>query len=413
MGSKARAILIAVIAVVVLGAGTIVFVILSQRGPAPSTFVGPTTVAPTAPTPAPEPVPTVPVQPPKEEAGAPPPPLVDRTERCQGPNPIALTIDCSKKAFVSKGTAQTVYIGRDGNPVDAFVATPLMGIVPGPFLATDTNSISSATITEIGRVLPSKSSPIEILGGVAAVSDKVIDQLVSAGYARSNIERISGQNRHETATKIAEKIMSIKTVQTAFVTEDQALVDAYGVAPAASGNLPNQNSVSVILLTNRGSKSLNPTTAAFLSSNPNLNIVTIVGGEAVVTPSVESQINALPSVLLVKRIAGGDRVFTNYRILQAYFFNPTEAYIANAFPNSGTNGLYSAQAGASMAALNGEPLIMTRPDVIGEEQRRFFLCVFADDIYLARLAGDGTDLSPTLEAEVSKMIAGNSATCAP
>ncbi len=115
-------------------------------------------------------------------------------------------------------------------------------------------------------------------------------------------------------------------------------------------------------------------------------------------------------IVLVDRIADINRVWTNLRILTRFFLSPTQAFVANAYPDKGQNGLYSAQAGAVMAANAGEPLLMIDPNLVPEGQKRF-LCSFSKDIWLAMVSGTYQDISRATESELLTYINGTNSFC--
>ncbi len=243
MDSKKRLILIAVVVVVLVAGASVFFVFLARKNKAPSTFVTGTNLTETTTAPSTGMVPKTPSQtvPPAQTAPAPPQqtftppppatPPADRTDRCQGGDPVALTIACSKKAFPKARSAQEMYISRADNSVDAFTATPLIAQTASAYLAVDSSGIGSASLAEINRVLVSQTSPVVILGGNAAVSPNVESQLRAAGF--NNIKRLFGANRYQTASVIAEEVIKTKggPILNAFLTEGSFLVDAYGIGP--------------------------------------------------------------------------------------------------------------------------------------------------------------------------------------
>lgn len=358
MSGRARAILISVIVLLVIGAAIVVFVILSQRGAVPTFVAEPEApleerVEPIPPEPTIEEVapPVVPEPQPEEALFVPPPlPPADTTTRCTGNGPIELTINCARLMFPQSGSAQKLFLSRSDNTVDAFVATPWIGNVGGAYLAVDTSSASSQVLSEIDRLLPNKTAEIIILGGTAAVSDNVVSQLNAQGYG--NVRRVFGQNRYSTATAIAEEVIKLASgpIRSFFLTEGQFLVDAYGAGPVAAGTAPSTG-LRFILINPRGSSTLHPATASFLQLHPELVVSTIFGGTSAVPSQIETILRQNPyNMVVVERVADVDRYWTNFRTIARFYTQPTRVIITNGNPGQvgGDNGAYSMQVGGSI-----------------------------------------------------------------
>lgn len=415
MAMTKRGVAITIILVVALvGAAVGIFVFVRQQAV-------PTFVAPTIQPPPPPPTPTVP----PPTTVAPPPPLAppptnffapqnDQIVRCTGSEPTELSINCSQLTFPNPNTAEAAYLSRKDNPVDAFVGSSLIGATNGTYIAVDTNQVSPAVLAELGRVLVNKAAPIRILGGVVAVSDNVINQLLAAGY--TDVARIFGPNRNATAAKIAEEIIRVNAaaggnqIRSFVLSENQFLVDAYGVGPSLSGKAPNTR-LGYILLADRGSSVLPQVTVDFLDQHPELVVADLVGGDKAINPQVESYLRT--RMAIVTRTADVDRYWTNYRWLQRkYSQDPVGAVLGNGDPNKapGGNELYSLQAGSAMASMTGFPLLLMMPDNMPEGQ-----CIFLHTYNLAitgaGLSGNFSDITPAGEAEVQALISGRHPVC--
>ena len=83
--------------------------------------------------------------------------------------------------------------------IDALNAGPYAGRLKAPVLLTKTKEMDAGTLAEIERL---KAKEVIIIGGVNAVSEKVANQLKAKGLT---VNRIFGENRYETALKVAEE----------------------------------------------------------------------------------------------------------------------------------------------------------------------------------------------------------------
>lgn len=92
------------------------------------------------------------------------------------------------------GSAATVVVSRADTFADSLAAAPLTAT--GPLLYTSTDSIPDATRAELQRVARADAT-VYLLGGTAAISQTVQDQLAAMGYT---VTRLAGARRVETLT---------------------------------------------------------------------------------------------------------------------------------------------------------------------------------------------------------------------
>lgn len=142
----------------------------------------------------------------------------------------------------------------DKNFADALSGTLLAYDLNAPMLITSSQTLNSDIESEISRL---KAKNVYILGGNAVVSSNVENQLKSKGY---NVVRLSGKDRYETATKIADKALQTKTTDTAY------LVTGYEFQYAMlSSSLAAKVNAPVLFTESSG---LNETTKNFLVAHP-------------------------------------------------------------------------------------------------------------------------------------------------
>lgn len=95
----------------------------------------------------------------------------------------------------------TVIIASGEKYTDILKATVLGSEKDAPILLTKKGLLDSKTIAEIERLNPEE---IIISGGVYSVSNDVVSQL--SDY---RVTRISGEVRHETASKIVDEVITM------------------------------------------------------------------------------------------------------------------------------------------------------------------------------------------------------------
>ncbi len=148
-----------------------------------------------------------------------------------GSNRIFTAIEAARRGFPNG--ANTVVIATGWSWPDALGGAALAGVADAPILLTYADRLPDEVATEIRRLGASK---VYVLGGTGAVASQVETQLAGI-VGRSNVERLGGVNRYETARKIAAKVVSLQGASydgTAFVATGANFPDALGASPIAA-----------------------------------------------------------------------------------------------------------------------------------------------------------------------------------
>lgn len=223
-------------------------------------------------------------------------------ERLSGYLRYDTAVEVSKEGWAS---ADTVILARGDDYADALAGVPLAYELDAPILLTANNKLVEQAEKEIKRLKPKK---IILLGGENALSNHV----EKAAKKLANTERIQGNNRVETAVKIAGK-MKPNQAGKAVVVNGYDFPDAMSVAAhAAKEGLP-------ILLTQ--AKKLSAGTKQAIQ-DLNVKQTILVGGEKVVAPNVAKQ---LPNT---KRLEGSDRYGTNIEVAKHFGVKSKSLYVA-------------------------------------------------------------------------------------
>ena len=160
---------------------------------------------------------------------------------------------------------------------DALTASVYAGHVEGVVLFTDPDRLSASTFRVIEDLGIGK---VTIVGGPAAVSDNVEAFFRQKGLT---VDRLWGSNRYDTAVAVAEKVMRGKRYL--FVASGSNFADA-----VAAGPVVYADALPMVLAGPRG---IDERTGALIAqwrkSNPSGDVV-ILGGNAAVSSSVESQL---------------------------------------------------------------------------------------------------------------------------
>lgn len=195
------------------------------------------------------------------------------------------------------------------------------------------------------------NAPVYVLGGPAAVSDRVLNTLKAEW---KNTVRLSGATRFETAVAVSQKVVATRGAATTAL-----LARADNPADAVSGGAAAAEYGMPVLLT--GGEDLHAATRKALKSL-GVNDVKVLGGTAAIAPSVVAQVEAVGPT--VERIAGATRTGTSVAIAKE-LWNRTATLDGQGFV--GVNGWHEetwalALASAPLAAQTDAPLLLTQKD---------------------------------------------------
>ncbi|MGH3260591.1 MAG: cell wall-binding repeat-containing protein, partial [Trebonia sp.] len=277
---------------------------------------------------------------------------------------LATAIAVSQAEYPPAGALAVVLARGDDYP-DALVGAPLAVAKQAPLLLTVGDSLPTATLAEIERVL-SPGKTVYILGGTSAVPAGVESQLTGAGY---QVTRYAGSSRFATAVKVADALGDPGTVLLATGVNFPDALSA-GVAAVKAGG--------VVLLTN--GSALPQETQNYLAAHP--GTVYAVGGPAA---------SADPSATA---IAGADRYQTAVDVAQRFFTVPITIGLATglAFPD--------ALAGGTLLGDDHAPLILVASDSVPSSVTGYLTSVKAS-VTRAFLFGGTNTVSAATESAIN------------
>lgn len=258
--------------------------------------------------------------------------LLDDTERILDTDKYKTAIAISRKGWDNSDYAILV---RGDDYADGLSACPLAYKYSAPILMTDPYELDKETIQELDRL---GVKHLIIIGGFGAVSQSIEDTIKKERAI--TIERIYGDNRYQTSTKIAQKFSASEV---ALVAGDN-YSDALSVAViAAIRGMP-------ILLTPKESL---PIEISNYLLEREVSKTYIIGGLEVINPEVDIR---LPGSL---RLAGGNRFETNAIILNIF---ASELDFTNIYVARVNEGFTDALAGGVLAARTSSPLVFIDSD---------------------------------------------------
>ncbi|NMH67551.1 hypothetical protein HF072_01885 [Bacillus sp. RO3] len=257
----------------------------------------------------------------------------NKVERISGDDRYQTAIEISEKGWES---ADTVVIARGDQFPDALAGAPLAYKHDAPILLTEQGYLNDEVQEEIKRLGAKKAI---ILGGEGAVSKYVQYQLKGLGL---KTDRISGDDRFETAANIAAKLDG--NPEKAIVANAYQFADALSVASYAA-----QNGYPIVLsaqdtLSDASEKVLNE-----------IDEKIVVGGENAISSKI------FESFEEATRYSGSDRYETSAEI--AKHLTPKTNF---AIAATGAN-FADALAGSVLAAKEGAEILLVKKDEVPEE----------------------------------------------
>ena len=276
-----------------------------------------------------------------------------------GEDRFTTAVEVSKQLVGENKTANAVVLVGEDAIVDGLAAAPLAKKVGAPILLTKANQLPEATEKEMLRVLGNNLSnkTVYLVGGEARISKELEAKIAKLGV---KVERLAGDTRFETSLKIAEKVTSGATVDTAFVVGGNGEADAMSISAYAA----KKEAPIVVVDKNEVSEE-----AMELLEGKNIEII---GGTGVVSEEVEAQLKEMVKEdstqdNTVVRLAGNTRQETNAKVINAHYSNPTEAFIAKDGYVGGNGKLIDALTAAPLAAEMNAPIILTTNELTKEQ----------------------------------------------
>lgn len=299
-------------------------------------------------------------------------------ERIAGDSRYSTAVEASKRHFDS---AETVVLASGAGWADALSAGALAGAHDGPVLLTKPAEVPEVVSEEIERL---GASQVIVVGGAAAVSDDVVDELA----IDCSVRRIAGATRYATAAEIAKAAVSAAPGEfdgEVFIVSGRKYADALAAGPVSCSQL-----IPVLLATPDG---LPAETAAAIDWM-DADEVVVLGG----TASVPEEYRAdLPYPMPVERIEGLDRystasTFAVYAVMRGW---TDGASIGVANGRSFADGL----AGGAAIGSDGGVLLLSAREALPEPSRMYLMFEGSAITSIEMFGGEGV-LTPDVESDL-------------
>ena len=270
--------------------------------------------------------------------------------------------------------SDTVILARGDDFSDALSGTLLADQHQAPILLTRPGKLPAVIKEEIKRLEPEKA---HLLGGEAAVSGEVENLLQEEMGVEVN--RISGENRYETALEIAREIRKDLSFDKAILVNRSAFADAVSAGPLSAA-------LEAPILPVKEEELPEAIEEAMQSKNggfEELEKLYLVGGLSVLSSDLQ---RSLYSDYRLERLAGEDRTGTSVEVARA---------LEEELPGGRLDALYftcgedfpDALAGGALASQNEGAVILASPYRMQESDAQFFQQESVEDKELFTLGG--------------------------
>ena len=269
-----------------------------------------------------------------------------------GDSRFETAIEVSKATFKDAGDAESVILVGQDAVVDGLAAAPLAAKENAPILLAKKDGVTEEVEAEMLRVLGTNltGKTIYIIGGESQISKEAEAKLAKLGV---KVKRLAGASRYETSLKIAEELNS--TSKTSFVVGGNGEVDAMSIAAYAA------QTKSPIIVTNKDVVS--EETTKVLEGKQ----IEIIGGTSSVSAEVEAELAKIDMDKKVVRLAGTDRKGTNAKVINRYYGNAKEVFVAKDGHGTGVSHLIDALTAAPLAGSKNAPIILATNSVSTEQ----------------------------------------------
>lgn len=285
------------------------------------------------------------------------------------------------KQYVGDKKLDNVVLTSGYGFADALTGSMLAKKLNSPIFLLGSAEQNKQTLDYIYSKL-SKDGHVYILGGTGAVPDSIKDGFIANGYSESNIVRLGGANRYETASKIAEN-ENVITGTPVIIANGENFPDALSMSPvSASKGYPIVITTSYNL----------PDYAKDYLAKVKPSQVYVAGGTGAVDKNVLSQIKQYSGLSddKITRFNGNDRYETSKFIGEKFFADSQNVTVASGldYPD--------ALSGSILSAENNAPIILSDNGLV-IQSREYVIRLNANQAKITFLGGTGAISDNTIE----------------
>lgn len=253
-----------------------------------------------------------------------------------------------------KASGSDTVVLVNGNAIaDGITATPLASSYNSTILLTNTDELPAQTIEEMNSLAP---KTVILIGGENAISSKLEQEIKTTFNAET--KRISGQDRYQTAIKIANELGNREEIKTAYMVSGNGEADALSVASKAG-----EEKQPIILVKKDG---ITEESYTWLTERK-LENAYFIGGPNAINDSAIAKMNEITTEdVSGNRIYGNDRLDTNAKVIEK-FYGDTDLQSVLV---SKSDALVDALSAGPLAAKLHSPIVLMDNSGLSSEQNR-------------------------------------------
>ncbi|HBG2805405.1 TPA: cell wall-binding repeat-containing protein [Clostridioides difficile] len=252
-------------------------------------------------------------------------------------------------------SSDTVILVNGNAIADGITATPLASSYDSTILLTNTANLPTETVEEMKLLAP---KTVILIGGENAISSK-LEQEIKTTF-NTETKRIAGQDRYQTATRIAEELGNREEIKTAYMVSGNGEADALSVASKAG-----EEKQPIILVNKDG---ITEESYKWLTERK-LENAYFIGGPSAINDSVIAKMNDITTEdISGNRIYGDSRVDTNAKVIEK-FYGDTDL---QAVLVSKSDALVDALSAGPLAVKLHSPIVLMDNSGLSLEQQRVF-----------------------------------------
>lgn len=192
--------------------------------------------------------------------------------RIAGDTRLETSLAIAKRVRQKSAASDTLIVATGFNYADALSVSPFAFVYKSPIFLCGSDGLSADAISYISGAGFKRAI---LVGGTAAVPDRVKHQLTSAGISSGSIPRLAGATRYETSAKIMSYAVNAgMNVSNVYLATGKNFPDALAAGPVA-GMLR-----APLLLVDPGIEYAHTVLANYRGS---VNVATVVGGTSAVS----------------------------------------------------------------------------------------------------------------------------------
>lgn len=252
-------------------------------------------------------------------------------------------------------SSDTVVLVNGNAIADGITATPLASSYNATILLTNTDKLPTETVAEMNSLAP---KTVILIGGENAISSKLEQEIKSTFNAET--KRISGQDRYQTAVRIANELGNREEIKTAYMVSGNGEADALSVASKAG-----EEKQPIILVKKDG---ITEESYIWLTERK-LENAYFIGGPNAINDSTIAKMNEITTEdVSGNRIYGNDRLDTNAKVIEK-FYGDTDLQSVLV---SKSDALVDALSAGPLAAKLHSPIVLMDNSGLSAEQNRVF-----------------------------------------